>query len=386
MRIRDTLQHIYFRQLKHSTSPFLKQIAKGVRNAESYRLSLVHGIADVYPNIIKADVRYVFLAITSQCNLRCDGCDYGREFMPKESLDLESIKTILDDLKHYKIPNVWIYGGEPLIHKDLPEIVAYAYRLGLHPTLGSNAVLLKPQKMDSLYEAGLRQIYIGIYGIGEEYDKYVDKKDRFAQLEKNIAYITQTYPDVTIVLSWLLMKPTCNTKSLQEVVDFAKKYSIQIGVQLVHYDFPYFNDGKKEELQLYEEDRPQIYTLVKRMEQIKEESPELIVNSKQSIHAIPDWLIEKQNLEVPCYMYNNIWVAANGDVMVCQKNSLLGNINETKFRDILYTKEHTEAARTSFNLNCSRCHVKFDIRTRQHPKTRRKYESSIIPIKYIENN
>lgn len=378
MNIRHKAVDLYFNYIKHSQSPVIKSIGSLLRNTEQLRLNSVHAIVEIYPNIIKPDVRYVYMALTSQCNLRCEGCDYGRDYMPEKILALDTVKSLLDDMKHLHIPNVWLYGGEPLVHKDIVEIVSYTISLGIHPILGTNAVLLKPEKIDSLYQAGLRQLNIGIYGTGEAFDQYVARKNRFAQLEKNLEYISKTYPDVTINFAWLLMRPTCNEESLQDIVDLAKKYDAHIGVQLIHYDFPYFNGGEKDELQLYKEDLPQINAFVKRLAELKTELPELIINSAPAINAIPDWLIEKQNLDIPCYMYDNIWIAANGDVMVCQKNSILGNIYEKCFRDLLYTDDHTKATRDSFNLNCSRCHVKFDIRTRQHPQSRKKYGSSAV--------
>jgi cyclic pyranopterin phosphate synthase len=378
MSIRDKATDLYFNHIKHSQSPVLKPVASFLRNVEQVRLNSIHAIAEIYPNIIKPDVRYVYMALTSQCNLRCKGCDYGRDYMPKKILDLETVKIILDDLKFFHIPNIWLYGGEPLIHKDLVEIVSYACHLGLHPILGTNAVLLKPDKMDSLYQVGLRQLNIGIYGTGDAFDQYVDRKDRFAQLEENLAYISEKYPDVTINFAWLLMKPTCNEVALQNIVELAQKYGAHIGVQLIHYDFPYFNGGENDELQFHKEDLPQINDFVKHLAKLKQEMPNLFLNSVPAINAMPDWLLEKEKLEIPCYMYDNIWVAANGDVMVCQKNSILGNIHQTKFRELLYTDEHTKATRDSFHLNCSRCHVKFDIRTRQHPQSRKKYGMSVI--------
>jgi cyclic pyranopterin phosphate synthase len=72
-----------------------------------------------------------------------------------------------------------------LLHRDLPKIVEHAKKLGLHPWLTTNGILLK-EKIDELYDMGLRDISVGYYGAGEEYDAYVQRKDRYTALERGV--------------------------------------------------------------------------------------------------------------------------------------------------------------------------------------------------------
>jgi MoaA/NifB/PqqE/SkfB family radical SAM enzyme len=84
------------------------------------------------------------------------------------------------------------FAVEPLLHRDLTRIVEYAKKLDLHPWLTTNGILLK-EKIDELYNAGLRDISVGYYGTGEEYDAYVQRKDRYALLERGIAFTRERY-------------------------------------------------------------------------------------------------------------------------------------------------------------------------------------------------
>src|SRR6202158_6525297 len=58
-----------------------------------------------------------------QCNLACAGCgkiDYPKEILQKRV----SVEDALRAVDECGAPIVSIPGGEPLIHKDLPQIVA----------------------------------------------------------------------------------------------------------------------------------------------------------------------------------------------------------------------------------------------------------------------
>lgn len=99
------------------------------------------------------------VAVTAYCNLRCIGRRCGRDFMPGHQLSLETVRTLLDDARPAAIETVRLYGGEPLLHPALPQMVRHAVDLGLSSYVTTKGLLLK-QKIRLLYDAGLRNITI----------------------------------------------------------------------------------------------------------------------------------------------------------------------------------------------------------------------------------
>src|SRR5687767_7575743 len=102
-----------------------------------------HAAATWFPALIRPRTRNLTVAITARCNLRCEGCRYGRDFMPAEQLPLEVVETLLDDAAECGVETIRLYGGEPLLHPDLPAMVERAVRRGLDPYVTTNAVLLE---------------------------------------------------------------------------------------------------------------------------------------------------------------------------------------------------------------------------------------------------
>ncbi|MBV8846609.1 MAG: radical SAM protein [Bryobacterales bacterium] len=332
-----------------------------------------HSLGSLLPVIIQPDPREIDIALTANCNLRCKGCRYGRDFMPGAQLPWEIVRDIFDDAKEFGIPNIRLYGGEPLLHKYLVRIVKYGSDLGLNLWMTTNGMLLR-ERIDDLYQAGLRTIDIGFYGTGDAYDAYVQRPNRFASLEAGVAYTRQRYGTaINLFLAWVLMRPTCTVDSLRKTWEFAEKYNTPISVNLIHYSLPYFTEGVDRELQFRPEDRPAIEEVVDHLISLKEARPQLIAPSVMALRSVPDWLIKGPDMAVPCDKYRLIWVGADGTVQLCYVTFRLGNLHEKRLREMLFTPAHYQAAGDAFALRCPRCHCGYPARTEMHVPSRWKY-------------
>jgi MoaA/NifB/PqqE/SkfB family radical SAM enzyme len=291
---------------------------------------LKHMVAEVIPEVIRPRPRQLTIAITAYCNLRCIGCRYGRDFMPGHQLPFEKVRDLLDDAKLSGVERVRIYGGEPLLHPELPAMIRHSLRLGLSTHINTNGMLLR-QKIDSLYHAGLREITIGFYGTAAEYNAYVQRSNRFAQLENGIATVRDRYgKEISLRLNFLLMRQSCNLESLDAASRFAELYDMNFHVDLIHYSLPYFTEGPDRLLQFRDQDRPKITEFVHELAKLKGIHPHRMEDSLLGIWSIPDWLLKGSAMKVPCDVYELLWVGADGTVQLCYVTFKLGNIYERR--------------------------------------------------------
>jgi cyclic pyranopterin phosphate synthase len=202
-----------------------------------------YSAARALPVLIRPEPRQIHVSITANCNQRCVGCRYGRDFMPGQRLPYPVFESLIDDAAELGIWQIRLYGGEPLLHPDLARMVAHVRARGLDPYVTTNAVLLA-ERIDALYAAGLRQITVGYYGTGADYDAYVQRPGRFARVERGIAAVRDRYGmDVDMRINWLLMRPSCSVEALDAACAFAERYALKVQVDLVHYSLPYFTRG-----------------------------------------------------------------------------------------------------------------------------------------------
>jgi len=119
---------------------------------------------------------FLMIEPTNACNLRCPLCPTGRGTLGRKTafLPLDLYKRCIDDLGPYLVEiNVSNY-GEPMMHKSLPEMIAYAKgRSPARVTIGCNAHFLNEESAAKLVGSGLDKVYISFDGLDQEtYEKY----------------------------------------------------------------------------------------------------------------------------------------------------------------------------------------------------------------------
>ena len=120
-----------------------------------------------------------------RCNLACAGC--GKIDYPDKILNQRiSVADALHSMDECGAPVVVLAGGEPLLHKELPEIVTGALAKGKFVTVCTNALLLE-KKID-LYKPHSRFNWsIHLDGDKEMHDKSVNQKGVYDRALEAIA-------------------------------------------------------------------------------------------------------------------------------------------------------------------------------------------------------
>jgi cyclic pyranopterin phosphate synthase len=293
--------------------------------------------------------------------------------MVGEELSLDVVKGALEDARDAGIHRVRLYGGEPLLHPDLPEIVAYCRQLGLTPFVTTNGTLL-PQKIDALFDAGLRDISVGFYGLGSDLDAYVQRAGHATKFENGLAAVRDKYgSQVSMQLNWLLRRETCNLETLESAFAFAQQYRTRFQVDLIHYSLPYFTQGQGHALYFRPEDGPIIDLVVQKLLTLQRDHPDVIGHTPEMLRSMSDWLLLGPKMRVPCTAGEIIWIGPDGTVQLCYVTFRLGNLNEQRLRDMLFTPDHTDAARKAFTLQCPNCHCEAGDRVMRHAPTKSRY-------------
>lgn len=117
-------------------------------------------------------IEYLRISVTDRCNLRCTYCmpEEGLDWIPKpEMLSYEEIAEIVGQMAALGLRRVRITGGEPLIRRDLPDLVRMIRDVGEIDdiSLSTNAILL-PRFGAELREAGVRRVNISLDTLDRE--------------------------------------------------------------------------------------------------------------------------------------------------------------------------------------------------------------------------
>ena len=115
-------------------------------------------------------VRYVRLSVTDRCDFRCVYCMSEKmTFLPRDQvLTLEEIGRIASVFTSLGVEKIRLTGGEPLVRRDLMELVDYIGTLGLNDfTMTTNGSQL-PRFASELKAAGLHRLNISLDSLDPE--------------------------------------------------------------------------------------------------------------------------------------------------------------------------------------------------------------------------
>ncbi|CAB1082062.1 hypothetical protein D1AOALGA4SA_9700 [Olavius algarvensis Delta 1 endosymbiont] len=102
-------------------------------------------------------------SITYACQCKCIHCSVSKyEKSRPNILTNEAIKKVLDQVAAIGIPKVDFFGGEPLLRKNIADLVAHGAKLGLYMSITSNGWLLSRDMIQDLKRAGIHCINISI--------------------------------------------------------------------------------------------------------------------------------------------------------------------------------------------------------------------------------
>jgi MoaA/NifB/PqqE/SkfB family radical SAM enzyme len=159
-------------------------------------------------------INYLFIELTNACNFKCTWCpdeimERRRGFMKKEQVfglvdEIAAKRSWLGPLYPVKLHQM----GEPMLHPDLPEIVAYAEGRGVPFELNTNCGLITQERIDALYRAGLTNLILSYQTPDAEsfrtrkapriaFDEYRDKV-RLA-VERKVALRARTNIEIDVM-------------------------------------------------------------------------------------------------------------------------------------------------------------------------------------------
>jgi len=201
--------------------PVLAPIGETLRSldlAEASVIPMSGPLVDSYGRRIK-NLR---ISVTDKCNFRCVYCmpADGLPWLPRsEILTFEEIARLSRVMVGLGIEQIRLTGGEPLVRRDLPELVRM---LASIPDLRSlsvttNGVLLARQAA-ALAEAGLTRINVSLDSLVRERFAELTRRDALAQVLAGLEAL-EAYPAIhPIKINAVAMREFTES----EVVEFAR--------------------------------------------------------------------------------------------------------------------------------------------------------------------
>ena len=107
--------------------------------------------------------------LTHRCPLQCPYCSNPLELdRTSGELDTDSWKRVLDEAAALVVLQVHFSGGEPMVRRDLEELVRHARAVDLYSNLITSGVTMTEARLAALVEAGLDHVQLSFQDVEAE--------------------------------------------------------------------------------------------------------------------------------------------------------------------------------------------------------------------------
>jgi len=199
-------------------------------------------------------IKIVNLFITRRCNLKCSYCGITRNYKNKPSIypDMKhyyenemSTEYVIELLGKFKAHNpdifIIIYGGEPLLRKDLPDIINFCNKENINYTIITN----NTPEIQPLTERLFEKTGGDIRGFTSSVDPVFNQKDGSDRVKKSTSGLTNLLKRKYIVKD-LVAEITVMRENIPYLYDLIKEltgYGINSDITFIdtakseYYDF-----------------------------------------------------------------------------------------------------------------------------------------------------
>lgn len=167
-------------------------------------------------------------AATFGCNSKCKMCTYW-QLTPrmKEDMSTEEVFDLLDEAYDFGMRGYYLFGGEPLIRKDIGGIVDYAKRKGFLTTMNTNASLLA-SKATSL--RNLDFAFVSLDYFNEYHDFIRGRKGSFDDAIRGIRRIREVGKTRVVLVTTI---STLNPDAIEPMARLARELKVGISYNFV---------------------------------------------------------------------------------------------------------------------------------------------------------
>ncbi len=129
----------------------------------------------------------VTIGVTTACQCHCFHCSAKGRSKTVPILTTDELKMVTRQCISLGVPNITFTGGEPLLRKDLEEVISSVPKEQAITLVFTNALELTPPRVKSLKEAGLFGVHISLDSVNpSEHDRLRGFEKSFQSVEKGV--------------------------------------------------------------------------------------------------------------------------------------------------------------------------------------------------------
>lgn len=281
------------------------------------------------------------LKLTENCQAKCMSCDYWKSTW-EDAYDTEQAIALINRLAQIGIRNLRLTGGEPLLRRDLFEILRRAETRGFRRiTVQTNGLLLK-RYASEINASPITDVSVSIDGIEKSNDHIRGVKGYFRTAFEGLKMLKGKQLQVAVTIN------RESADELPELIDIVNQYDARIEFNLLENRLYFFRNSDLSELWPRKDQIAGILAILRDRCHRPNYECEYVMRYFNRDPAI---------VEPACVLgFIQIDVASNGDLLTgCYVLPPIANLLKTDIATVLRSKEYMDRCLAMLRRECPGC-------------------------------
>lgn len=171
---------------------------------------------------------YLRISLTDKCNLRCIYCnpiDLPKgHFTHSNKMSVEEIDRIVDVFVQLGIRKIRLTGGEPLVRKDVGQIIERLSKYPVELALTTNGVFVD-EHIETFQRAGIQSVNVSLDSLKPHKNAIITGRSHFGRVWQNIHLLLENHFRVKI--NTVVMKGV-NESEIPDFIEWTRELPIEV--------------------------------------------------------------------------------------------------------------------------------------------------------------
>lgn len=204
------------------------------------------------------DVKIISIQVNSRCNLCCKHCVAENLNEINKEADINLMKKRILGLTKFGLKQVVIILKEPLMYKNIFDLISFCKEKGIETEIITNGTLLTYNIVCKLIESGINVVNISLEGVTSKSNDYIRGTGSFSSAMNGLQLLQREIHNKKLFKP-IIIKMTLNSQNKNEWKQFAEYFdklnineviinSITVAGRAQKYDFLKLDDNEYKEL------------------------------------------------------------------------------------------------------------------------------------------
>ena len=308
------------------------------------------------------------LFLTDNCNLRCVSCACWRT-VTRDELSTEEWFDVVEQLAGLGVLKANFTGGEPLLRRDAPAIIAHASAAGIRNLhLNTNATLLDERRRSAVLDAGVRSFNVSVDGPeGEVHDLIRGVRGSFVRTTDNLRELVALRRELRLRLRMNFTVMRSNIGALPRMMRLAQELDLTLYLNLATDRTFLFRDAQvTSEASL---DSDVVDDVLSEVEEVLRADSHGLPRPAE-LEYLRRHFRDVVQRSVPCAESQlKLMVHSRGEVGGCWGHDTHANVRDTPLADIVDSERYRDDHTRFFRKDCAGCGSNYSFNLALRPRS-----------------